>query len=487
MRFSSDFSLVETNYSLPQIEIDVYCDLTPRQKAMYRTLRENISITDLVARASSLSDDDSVKRLMNLIMQFRKVCNHPELFERADVTAPFAFAALNKTASLIRDADFLEVPYATQSHIEYRIPKFLYREGGLVNVPGVESRAGFDSFYLDRLMNIWHPDYVQKSLNKGDSTFAFSRGLDYSPSELFQAVSGHGVVRLGKAMKRQRRVQAVKFYEECVPFPFPSTSIAADTSSLRSAQDDEPPFAPLQLSVPPKSSLLPFASTWRANGLIPFAEVEQNYRLSSPLTRPDARFYMDPAVAPTITTFCSDRSFAYEAEEARFDNLFSRAIFGIPPPSAESSAAITEYEEALPGFSPQGVLSASDASQLPLPPMQVPQLHKLILDSGKLAKLDQLLTELKADGHRVLVYFQMTRMIDLFEEYLAFRQHKYLRLDGSSSIAERRDMVTDWQTKFVFSLLLSHPFPLVLTLSSPPPQTRNLHLPPVDPRRWSRY
>lgn len=44
----------------------------------------------------------------------------------------------------------------------------------------------------------------------------------------------------------------------------------------------------------------------------------------------------------------------------------------------------------------------------------------------------------------------MTRMIDLMEEYLAFRQFKYLRLDGSSTISERRDMVMDWQTKFVF-------------------------------------
>lgn len=138
--------------------------MTPRQKAMYRTLKENISITDLVARASSLSDDDSVKRLMNLIMQFRKVCNHPELFERADVTAPFAFATFNKTASLIRDPEVLDVPYATHSVIEYQIPKTLYRDGGVLHVPGPNSRAGSDSYYLTRLMNIWQPDHVQRSL-----------------------------------------------------------------------------------------------------------------------------------------------------------------------------------------------------------------------------------------------------------------------------------------------------------------------------------
>ena len=85
--------------------------------------------------------------------------------------------------------------------------------------------------------------------------------------------------------------------------------------------------------------------------------------------------------------------------------------------------------------------------------MHVPQLSKLLLDSGKLAKLDQLLAVLKGGGHRVLLYFQMTRMIDLMEEYLAFRQFKYSRLDGSSTISERRDMVMDWQTKSVASPL----------------------------------
>lgn len=80
----------------------------------------------------------------------------------------------------------------------------------------------------------------------------------------------------------------------------------------------------------------------------------------------------------------------------------------------------------------------------------------LILDSGKLAALDKLLERLKTEDHRCLVYFQMTRMIDLFEEYIAYKQYKYLRLDGSSKISDRRDMVQDWQTRpEIFIFLLS--------------------------------
>lgn len=73
--------------------------------------------------------------------------------------------------------------------------------------------------------------------------------------------------------------------------------------------------------------------------------------------------------------------------------------------------------------------------------------ENMIHDSGKMAVLDKLLVTLKREGHRVLIYSQMTRMIDLLEEFMAYRRYKYIRLDGSSRISDRRDMVDDFQTK----------------------------------------
>ena len=82
--------------------------------------------------------------------------------------------------------------------------------------------------------------------------------------------------------------------------------------------------------------------------------------------------------------------------------------------------------------------------------------EKMITDSHKMVVLDKLLTKLKREGHRVLVYSQMTRMIDLLEEFMSYRHHKYIRLDGSSRISDRRDMVADFQTKSdIFVFLLS--------------------------------
>jgi DNA helicase INO80 len=50
----------------------------------------------------------------------------------------------------------------------------------------------------------------------------------------------------------------------------------------------------------------------------------------------------------------------------------------------------------------------------------------------------------------------MTKMIDILEEYVVRMGFKYFRLDGSSNIADRRDMVVDFQSQEdIFCFLLS--------------------------------
>ena len=84
-----------------------------------------------------------------------------------------------------------------------------------------------------------------------------------------------------------------------------------------------------------------------------------------------------------------------------------------------------------------------------------PPLSSLIADSGKLAALDGLLGDLLAGNHRVLIYFQMTRMMDLFEEYLVQRGFSYIRLDGSVRVSTRKELVARWQAGDVFIFILS--------------------------------
>lgn len=59
-------------------------------------------------------------------------------------------------------------------------------------------------------------------------------------------------------------------------------------------------------------------------------------------------------------------------------------------------------------------------------------------DCGKLQVLDTLLRRLKVEQHRVLIFTQMARMLDVLEAFLTFHGHIYLRLDGSTRIDQRQ-------------------------------------------------
>ncbi|KAG5272692.1 hypothetical protein AALO_G00168310 [Alosa alosa] len=65
-------------------------------------------------------------------------------------------------------------------------------------------------------------------------------------------------------------------------------------------------------------------------------------------------------------------------------------------------------------------------------------LQHLIRSSGKLVLLDKLLVRLKERGHRVLIFSQMVRMLDILAEYLKSRQFLFQRLDGSIKGEMRR-------------------------------------------------
>lgn len=52
---------------------------------------------------------------------------------------------------------------------------------------------------------------------------------------------------------------------------------------------------------------------------------------------------------------------------------------------------------------------------------------------GKLVLLDKLLPRLQSRGSRVLIFSQMTRLLDVLEDYFLYRGYKYCRIDGEQS------------------------------------------------------
>ncbi|KKK13419.1 chromatin structure-remodeling complex subunit snf2 [Aspergillus ochraceoroseus] len=61
--------------------------------------------------------------------------------------------------------------------------------------------------------------------------------------------------------------------------------------------------------------------------------------------------------------------------------------------------------------------------------------------AGKFELLDRILPKFRATGHRVLMFFQMTQIMNIMEDFLRLRGMKYLRLDGSTKSDDRSDLL----------------------------------------------
>ncbi|KAL8602933.1 hypothetical protein ACOMHN_057243 [Nucella lapillus] len=80
----------------------------------------------------------------------------------------------------------------------------------------------------------------------------------------------------------------------------------------------------------------------------------------------------------------------------------------------------------------------------------------LVECSSKLVLIDRLLTWLKPNDHKVLLFSQMTHMLDILQDYLGYRGFTYERLDGSVRGEERFLAVQNFnQNDETFVFLLS--------------------------------
>ncbi|KAF3940946.1 hypothetical protein ABW19_dt0205495 [Dactylella cylindrospora] len=80
----------------------------------------------------------------------------------------------------------------------------------------------------------------------------------------------------------------------------------------------------------------------------------------------------------------------------------------------------------------------------------------LVYNSGKMVLLDKLLKRMQEQGSRVLIFSQMSRLLDILEDYCIFRGFKYNRIDGSTAHEDRINAIDEYNKpgseKFIFLL-----------------------------------
>ena len=87
--------------------------------------------------------------------------------------------------------------------------------------------------------------------------------------------------------------------------------------------------------------------------------------------------------------------------------------------------------------------------------LQFPEQRLIQYDCGKLQTLDILLSDLKRDKHRCLIFTQMTKMLDILESFLNYHGYTYLRLDGTTEMVQRQVLMERFNSDekiFVFIL-----------------------------------
>ena len=365
-----------------KIEEDVYCDLSYRQRAFYANLRNKIKSIDLLQTAAR-GDDSDTATLMNLVMQFRKVCNHPDLFARADIASPYSMSSFAETASFMREGPSPVVAYSARSTIEYPLPRLLAFEGGRLDLPGPDNaRAGFETKYLQDLMSVWSIENIRGSQGQ-TSLFSWLPLTDYGVADIRRLSSQNLVERAIDLAKHQSDSYLLTPFlagrreEDNEPDGSIYKMLRITDRSYRTASMRSPSRGHMQ-------ELLDISRTvLQAGGL---TTLEQAARPA--------------AVAPPVEMDCCSKGVMIEKQAKYFDPDFRAALF---PASEWEEQELLDLRLGRHDWPVRDLLPKPIARKTGYTYIQVPSMARFVTDCGKLAKLDLLLQQLKSGGHRISV------------------------------------------------------------------------------------
>ncbi|XP_022856901.1 DNA helicase INO80 isoform X2 [Olea europaea var. sylvestris] len=451
-------------------EITVHCKLSSRQQAFYQAIKNKISLAELFDGNRGHLNEKKILNLMNIVIQLRKVCNHPELFERNEGSTYFYFGEIPNSLLPPPFGELEEIHYSGgRNPITYEIPKLVYQEVGHGSkIQHSAAGQGISSASFQKYFNIFSPGNVYHSIFQQDyilggtcvqsGTFGFSRLIDLSPGEVSFLATGSIMERLlFSVMKLDRQ-----FLDGMLDLL--TENVDDDIHFAHIGKEKVRAVTRMLLSPSKSESKLHIRRLAGVFGGSPFEALVMPYddRLLSNINILHSVYSFIPRTrAPPINAHCSDRNFAYKITEEWHHPWLKRVLIGFsrtsdcngPRKPGPPHQLIQEIESELPVSQPALQLTYKIFGSCP--PMQPFDPAKMLTDSGKLQTLDILLKRLRAANHRVLLFAQMTKMLNILEDYMNYRKYRYLRLDGSSTIMDRRDMVRDFQHRndiFVFLL-----------------------------------
>jgi hypothetical protein len=330
--------------------------------------------------------------MMNVLMQLRKVCNHPDLFEARSIITPFVMPSLRYTIP-----SFLCTVQSDKSVVD-RLSGTLMQSlwCGSTGLPAVQAALRHNQVEAKQLRRL------NATVDK-ESLLSIEESIDGTcPDELTT------LVRAVQAMRHRQKSEKIDFHNavnsrRCMSTEFPY--------SLR---------------------------------LLDAVEVEVDvFRRRNPVELRNRDIVLTPGALLEMRKLELDRA-------NQLDGTIEKFVFCVPKAGARaptidtsgsvpheySSRHIKEIEEVL--MDPlEAALNPSRKAQARLSSF-FPDKKFIQYDAGKLQMLAELLRKLKRGGHRALIFTQMSKMLDILEAFLNIYGYTYLRLDGATGVDRRQ-------------------------------------------------
>jgi helicase SWR1 len=361
----------------------VYCRLSKRQRYLYDDFMSMAKTRETLASGNYLS-------IINCLMQLRKVCNHPDLFETRQIVTSFAMSK-----SVVAD---------------YETKELLVRRNLLSDD---QFNVSFSSDFLEFV------------------------GLVPAKNNRLRKQHCNEIKALSATDLLQR------LHEEKSP----------------SIEIVEPNFSTIEGNSRYMKYLSDLSDLDKLSSRVRMNRIRTRYEplCSSDLVEICSR---DISIGP-IQPIPQKRSRITEWYLSKSE-VINGMILTLDERSESMSTTITKFGCITP------TVVATDMPQIALTPHGIDLVHRcqqqyptdpfhqsrirlsiafpdkrlLQYDCGKLQRLDGLLRELQSDGHRALIFTQMTKVLDILEQFLNIHGHRYLRLDGSTKV-EQRQQLTD--------------------------------------------
>lgn len=418
-------------------ELVKYCRLSKRQRYLYEEFMSLAQTKETLAKGSFFS-------VINVLMQLRKVCNHPNLFEPRPTVSPFLMSSINyKVPGLVTTP----LDYQSEKHVNF----------SNLNLQLADIAVNLTSYAVEYLKKaqVSKSQLVELLDNDdfSDSASTISRdcastimevdmnGIDINDTEkLNEAYAKYK--ELNKALKLQRletmsRLNEVRCSAESLYYSNTSDQFYLNTidnlvnGSISSSKNifrqglgwiigshiDTIRQTP-KLHMTCMSSLIDEAIKTPKDYMNILTDIVERFIICVP-----------GVSAPPISLCVSHPRSWKQVQEVYMQ---SRMQHELSPNFDYLSKIIVNMKTSFP------------------------ELRLIEYDCGKLQTLGRLLNDLRMNDHRVLIFTQMSRMLDILEQFLNYHGHTYLRLDGATKIDQRQILMERFNNdKKIFCFILS--------------------------------